>query len=306
MKWIKRGKIFDSSFNKDGWDWMQKYTAVPVVDHIEGDLYKVYYISRNADNRSQTGYFTFRITDPTNILEISKDPILTLGPLGGCRDSLIAACSLAKTPEGDRYLYTTGWASSGRTRYYPSIGLAISRDGGETYEQYSNAPVVDKSDDDPFGQATPTVMYDNGIWRMWYASYRKWELRDGEPWPTYELRYAESTDGVNWKKYGQRIIGSDGEEAVAKPDVIFEDGIYKMWYSYRVNYKEYKIGYAESPDAIRWERKDDIVGIDTSDEGWDSEMIEYPALFDHAGTRYMLYNGNTFGLTGIGLAELEK
>jgi hypothetical protein len=39
--------------------------------------------------------------------------------------------------------------------------------------------------------------------------------------------------------------------------------------------------------------------------GWDSEMIEYPFVFDHAGERYMLYNGNGYGKSGFGLAILN-
>jgi len=57
---------------------------------------------------------------------------------------------------------------------------------------------------------------------------------------------------------------------------------------------------------LRWKRKDREVGIDVSASGWDSEMIEYPFVFDHKGERYMLYNGNGYGKTGIGLAVLAK
>jgi hypothetical protein len=71
-----------------------------------------------------------------------------------------------------------------------------------------------------------------------------------------------------------------------------------MWYSYRG--KNYRIGYAESDDGLNWKRKDEDAGIDVS------EMIEYPFVFDHKGGRYMLYNGNGYGKTGIGLAVLGK
>ena len=77
-----------------------------------------------------------------------------------------------------------------------------------------------------------------------------------------------------------------------------------MWYCSRG--ESYRIGYAESDDGIHWIRKDQDVGIDVSDSGWDSEMIEYPFVFDHEGDRYMLYNGNGYGKTGIGLAVLEQ
>ena len=46
--------------------------------------------------------------------------------------------------------------------------------------------------------------------------------------------------------------------------------------------------------------------IDVSNDGWDSEMICYPYVFDHKGKRYMLYNGNDYGKKGFGLAILIK
>ena len=46
-------------------------------------------------------------------------------------------------------------------------------------------------------------------------------------------------------------------------------------------------------------------GISVSASGWDSEALEYPHVFDHAGARYLLYNGNGYGKTGFGLALLE-
>jgi hypothetical protein len=34
-------------------------------------------------------------------------------------------------------------------------------------------------------------------------------------------------------------------------------------------------------------------------------MVEYPWIFDWQGRRYMLYNGNDYGRTGLGLAVWE-
>jgi hypothetical protein len=139
---------------------------------------------------------------------------------------------------------------------------------------------------------------------MWYVSCTKWEMKNDQPKHYYHIRYAESFDGIHWDRKGIVCIDfrSSDEYAIARPCVLREVGIYKMWYSYRG--KRYGIGYAESKDGLHWERKDDEVGIDVSESGWDSEMIEYPFVFDHKGERYMLYNGNSYGKTGIGLAKL--
>jgi hypothetical protein len=50
---------------------------------------------------------------------------------------------------------------------------------------------------------------------------------------------------------------------------------------------------------------DERVGIHVSANGWDSEMIEYAFVFDLNGDRFMIYNGNDFGKTGLGYARLE-
>jgi hypothetical protein len=75
-----------------------------------------------------------------------------------------------------------------------------------------------------------------------------------------------------------------------------------MWFCYRG--ESYQIGYAESIDGIEWERKDAQTGIDVSEAGWDSQMVAYPFVFDHEGIRYLLYNGNDYGRSGFGLAEM--
>ena len=81
-----------------------------------------------------------------------------------------------------------------------------------------------------------------------------------------------------------------------------------MWYSYRASEKsyEYLIGYAESTDGKIWVRKDEEVNISPSKEGWDSAMVCYPYIINHKGEKYMLYNGNGYGQTGMGLAILKK
>jgi hypothetical protein len=80
-----------------------------------------------------------------------------------------------------------------------------------------------------------------------------------------------------------------------------------MWFFYRDGKgSKYRIGYAHSKEGLHWHTKVDQTGIDVSRNGWDSEMIEYPYVFDHKGERFMLYNGNGYGKTGFGLAILDQ
>lgn len=64
------------------------------------------------------------------------------------------------------------------------------------------------------------------------------------------------------------------------------------------------VEYAESLDGETWERKDDKFNLTTSETGWDSEMLAYASVIKQNNIYYMLYNGNYFGKTGFGYAEL--
>jgi hypothetical protein len=57
---------------------------------------------------------------------------------------------------------------------------------------------------------------------------------------------------------------------------------------------------------VTWSRRDEMAGIEVSEEGWDSEMVNYPHVFVLDGETYMLYQGNEMGRSGIGLAKLGR
>jgi hypothetical protein len=55
-----------------------------------------------------------------------------------------------------------------------------------------------------------------------------------------------------------------------------------------------------------WERDDARAGIDVSADGWDSQMICYPAVVDLGERVLLFYNGNGFGANGFGYATLAR
>ena len=58
-------------------------------------------------------------------------------------------------------------------------------------------------------------------------------------------------------------------------------------------------------NLARREKAGNKVGIDVSGVGWNTQIICSPYVFDHAGPRDLLYDGNDYGMTGFGLAMLE-
>jgi len=298
MKWIKKGLIF----RPDGTTpWMATHAAVPFADRIDGDIFRVYFCARDRSNRAQVGYFEIDITRPEEIIYVHDTPVIGLGPLGAFDDNGAIGSWLVNV-NGRKYYYYSGMMLGITVPFYFYLGLAISEDGGRTFHKFSHSPILDRNAVDPYLTGHACVLRENSIWKMWYVSGQRWEVEDSKPKHYYHVKYAESTDGLNWDRRGAVCIDfqSEDEYAIGRPCVIKENGLYRMWYSYRG--QSYRIGYAESANGLNWQRKDDQVGIDVSDAGWDSEMIEYAHVFAHKGEQYMLYNGDGYGKTGVGLA----
>ena len=301
QRWIKRGLIFEPP---DNLGWMVSHAALPFADKID-DKYKVYFSGRDSEGKAKIGYFEIDLDNPNKILCIVDKPVVCLGPMGSFDDRGLTT-SWIVTRKSKKYQYYSGWSLGVTVPFYFYIGLALSEDGGKSYHKVSNAPVLGRSQTDPYLTASPCVLIENSIWRMWYVSGTKWAAENGVPKHYYHIKYAESLNGIDWERKGIVCIDfkSNDEYAIARPCVLKEDGIYKMWYSYRE--ESYRIGYAESKDGLQWERKDEDAGIDVSETGWDSEMICYPHVFEHNSEKYMLYNGNGYGKSGIGLAALAR
>ncbi len=297
-KWIKRGVIFNVENNSD---WMMSHASNPVAQPLGGGLVRVYFSSRDKSNRSSIGYFEFDISPPYRVLRLGKNALVSPGELGLFDDSG-ASMGCCVSWDGLEYLYYTGWNLGGTVPWHNSIGLAIRDTAEFVFKKYTRAPIVDRNATDPFSLSYPWVMRDDSGWKMWYGSNLSWGTQAHTM--QHVIKYAESADGIHWQRQGMIAIPlqSPNEWGISKPCVISEEGIYRMWYSVRG--EKYRIGYAESKDGIHWDRRDDLAGITASPSGWDSEMIEYPCVFDQGQKRYMLYNGNSFGKTGIGLAEL--
>ncbi len=300
MKWKKLGVVFCPENN---FEWMKTHAANPVAEPLGGSAFRVYFTSRDPQNRSSISWLEMDMRDPFKILRISDQPILSPGKAGLYDDSGVVMGWLASV-NGRKFLYYLGWNLGVTVPWRNSIGLAVADSPEGSFVKYSKAPLLDRSDVDPYSISYPCVLVENGLWRMWYGSNLSWGPVSRDM--AHVIKYAESPDGIHWDRKGHVAVSlkPDGEYALSKPFVLEEKGLYKMWYSYRG--ENYRLGYAESNDGLHWERLDEKVGISVSESGWDSEMIEYAYLFDVNGERYMLYNGNDYGKTGFGLAVMEK
>jgi hypothetical protein len=297
--WIKKGLIFKIKNQKE---WMKTHAALPFVDKIQDGIYRIYFSTRDSKKRASTGFVEYDFNNE-KILDISKKPILSHGKVGSFdEDGVMSSCII--NHQNKKFLYYTGWSSPKSTPFNWSIGLAISKNNGQTFEKISDGPIISKNCFDPFFVGSPSVIFEQNRWKMWYVSSKGWKKSKKGMIAPYFLKYAESKNGINWEINDDTAIDiSKGEKGLGRASVIKENGIYKMWYSYSA--KKYRIGYAESKNGKEWKRMDHKAGITISKKGWDSDTIEYPCVFKHHKNKLMLYNGNNFGKTGFGYAAFK-
>lgn len=313
FSWEKKGVVFRA---EDHLPWAKSHSQMPTVatrrTDDEGDV-EVFFSSRDQHNQSHIGRFRLADQDLQKVAAVQSHVVLGLGELG-CFDD----CGVMPTShihyKGNDYLYYIGWNVRNTIPYHNSLGLAVSEDGGHTYQRLHTGPIMERTHEEPHFCATACVRLENGIWRNWYLSCTEWRMWNGKPEPRYHLKYAESIDGIHWRRFGVVAIDFKDEEegAIARATVLKSGELYQMWFCYR-KWKDYttdlhasyRIGYAESDDGLVWRRHDDLAGIAVSEQGWDAFMQAYPEVFLHRGETYMLYNGDGFGRSGIGLAQLR-
>ena len=313
--WKKLGKVFAPQ-DVSGRPWMKEFAQAPSA--IIFDEYVRIYFSCRPKPSSQGEYISYSAwvdldrTDLSKVLRVAERPVLSLGGLGEFDEFGTYPISVIRV-QNEIIAYYAGWTRCESVPFNVAIGSAISKDNGNTFEKLGVGPIIGYSPEEPFILSGPKIRRFDGAWQLFYIAGRKWKIVNNRPEPVYKIRMATSQDGIHWEKLNRDLIPSriEEDEAQASPDVFYANGKYHMFFCYRYSggfrskEKGYRIGYASSTDLIRWDRDDSKAGIDVSDDGWDSEMISYPHVFEVDGSKYMAYLGNQVGRYGFGLAVID-
>jgi predicted GH43/DUF377 family glycosyl hydrolase len=167
-------------------------------------------------------------------VKYEKNPVLG-GSLGTCFDVSVLR-------EDGNYRMWFSW------RPKQSIAVVESKDGlawGEPAVVLGPNRASGWEDD----VNRPVVLRHGGKYRMWYTGQAK-----GKSW----IGHATSEDGKTWTRTSDRPVLSAEEPwekvAVMCPHVLFDDKekLYRMWYSGGEQYEPNAIGYATSPDGLKW------------------------------------------------------
>jgi len=299
MRWKKLGQIFVPDNN---YPWMVSHASNPIPVRVSPEIIKVYFSCRDSSNRASVGYVDLD-AQTFEVIRISEKPVLGLGDKGAFDDHGISLGCLIEE-SGTQYLYYLGWNLAANVPFRNSIGVATKKLNEETFTRLFKGPLLDRTIEDPFSLSYPFVLKNyKSEYLMWYGSHKSWGNSANDM--IHGIKIARSKDLIHWDRTSEYVLTPTVKHyAFSRPFVQFSNSKYNMWYSFRGN--KYRIGYAQSKDGRNWTRLDKEVGIDVSVKGWDSEMICYPYILATPERTLLFYNGNGYGKSGFGVAELVR
>jgi hypothetical protein len=296
MIWRKRGLIW----GPDGSTPWALHSALQPTPLLLEDRIRVFVGTRDADGRASVVFVDLAVDNPSDIIAVSANPVLRPG-MAGAFDEFGVVPS-AVVVDGTRLrLYYAGYQRPADVRFRAFGGLAWSDDGGMSFVRHDVGPVMGPSVEASDFRVPHSVLFEDGIWKVWYGAGSKWRVGRAKMLPVYDIRYVESQDGALFESVGEVVFAPKGDEhRVGRPSVIRFAGSRLMAYGIGTEATPYRIVAAvETPSG--WVSCGQVLEFGA---GWDSHMLAYPALLQVEDRLLMFYNGNDYGRQGFGWAEL--
>ena len=304
MEWQKKGLIYcpDASI-----EWMNNSVLTPQPFLLDEDTIRIYASFRDKKGIGRIGFIDLDARNPSQIINISEDPVLDIGSPGCFDDNGMILGDVIRVND-KIYMYYVAFQLVEKVKFLAFSGLAISRDNGLSFSRIQNTPVLDRSDEGVFGRCIHSVIYDGSKFKVYYTVIHDWVYINNIPYPAYYIKYIESDDGINFGKVGRTCITCNSNEyRIGRPKVRkLSENLHEMYFTYDTFQKEYKTGYAISSDEKNWVRRDSDAWLVPSKSGFDDKMACYPVVIETKYGIYMFYDGNDMGKTGFGYAELVK
>ena len=298
--WRRLGHIYVAAGEAPA---LLSHASYPTAVSLDNEHVRVFFSPRDALGRSSIFSLNLAIYDGKwERLGAPVGPWLEPGPRGAFDDSGASVSCIQLRPDGGLDCWYLGWNLGVTVPFRTAIGLATSGTDEERFTRVSQAPVIDRSPDDPFLIGYPWALKSGDDFHVWYGTHLFWGATGLEM--EHGVRRAVSRDRRSWLRDRRLAVPPRGcgEFAVSRPCVLRDPDGWRMWYCRR--YNEYRLGFATSSDGLAWSRADDLLEFVGPELTWEGGVRTYPCVFDHCGNRFILYNGVGYGRTGFGLAIL--
>lgn len=171
------------------------------------------------------------------------------------------------------------------------------------------APVIYYEHIWEYGVGDPTLIYEDSTYKVWYTGAG---VDSGDTVLKVRICAAQSSDCLNWKKYGVVLQNGDTNEwdhgGVETATVVHNGTGYHMWfdgYKSRSYMLPISFGYAFSTDGLSWTKYSKNPVLQGTPGEWDNHFMDSPSVIFENDTFKMWYSGAdsvTWNTINIGLA----
>lgn len=229
--WKKSPKNPVLSGTSGDWDESSGEHA-PFVLKVD-DTYKMWYEGSRGGNPRQLGYAIS--TNGIGWFKYAGNPVLKTGPDAYDQD-VAGHGSVLKDGNMYKLWYHAIGDQGGIIAYATSLdGITWTKQGPVLLP-----PATGWDNNALWG---PSVLKLDGVYWMWYSASNTKSA-------TVAIGLATSTNGIDWNRVGTTPVITE-EGGIGDPHVLFENGIFKMWYT---NFADRVINYAESDDRVTWNK----------------------------------------------------
>jgi hypothetical protein len=291
------GRIFDPEVSITNIGKLS-HAANPVAIQIDESTYRVFFNSRDSNQRSSVYSIDFDMKKQALIPHTSKVQFLLGESDGYFRDGVSLGSHFAL--DGVHWIGFMGWVNPPSKHWYGKIGK-FSLDSNFNFQYIEEQPWFDLNTNDPISLSYPAVYFNKSVMHVWYGTTLSWDGGNGEM--VHVLKEQISRDFVHFENSNRFVEWKLGKsQAFSRPSVISLGDKFLMAYSVRGNLTRYQIGFGLiKEDSMVVEH---LATFPPSSSIWENEMVEYPNLISYGDEIYMFYNGNAYGKSGIGLAKL--
>lgn len=302
MAWEKLGQIWRPD-GRQPWALHSFMTPVPV--QIGEGRIRLYGGMRDEKGVSRIGWIDVREDDPTRVIGVSAKPALDLGEAGMFDDNGIILGDVIRLPDDRLRMYYVGFQIPAKAKFMAYTGAAESHDEGDTFERVQPTPILDRAPQALFINALHSIIPHMDGYRAWISCGRGWQHLGGKQFPQYDSWMIESPDGLNFNMSTARriVTPAPNEYRIGRPRGNRAGSGYELRVTSDTIDKQYESFLYFSEDGDRWTRTNTTELPRGAVGEWDSEMTCYPALYEANGHRYLFYNGNNMGETGVGVAR---
>lgn len=183
------------------------------------------------------------------------NPVLDVGPAGAWDSALVGEPRVFRSSQGFTMVYVgqDGTKEGGSISPFYGYGLGLAESADGIHWERASSPAISLKGSQ-FGMLWHGSLFQTDAYQIFFALG---ETRSGRV--GYRIYRAVSADGLAWTTSEKPVVelgkpGSYDGFDITAPAVMFDDGVYKMWYNASDVEGHITIAYATSADGLVWEK----------------------------------------------------